>query len=78
MNGRIGVNMILHGSQETYASDHEDDDLDVFFPDGRIEYAGPSANDLAAFYRREFPGRTFFGKDDPAQAVEGRYVSPTQ
>ncbi|WP_422038802.1 hypothetical protein [Roseibium sp.] len=78
VNSRIGVNMILHGSQETYASDHEDDDLDVFFPDGRIEYAGPSASDLAAFYRRHFPGRTLFGSDDPAQAIEGRYVSPTR
>lgn len=78
VNSRIGVNMILHGSQETYATDHEDDDLDVFFPDGRTEYAGPSASDLAAFYRREFPGRTFFGSDDPAQAIEGRYVSPTR
>ncbi|WP_421982844.1 hypothetical protein [Roseibium sp.] len=78
VNSRIGVNMILHGSQETYASDHEDDDLDVFFPDGRIEYAGPGANDLAAFYQRHFPGRTLFGSDDPAQAIEGRYVSPTR
>lgn len=78
VNSRIGVNMILHGSQETYAADHEDDDLDVFFPDGRIEYAGPSANDLAAFYRRHFPGRTLFGSEDPAQAIEGRYVSPTR
>ena len=77
VNSRIGVNMILHGSQETYASGHEDDDLDVFFPDGRIEYAGPTANDIAAFYRREFPGRAFFGKDDPAQRIEGRYVSPS-
>lgn len=78
VNSRIGVNMILHGSQETYASDHEDDDLDIFFPDGRVEYAGPAASDLAAFYQREFPGRSLFGSDDPAQAVEGRYVSPTR
>ncbi len=78
VNSRIGVNMILHGSQETYATDHEDDDLDVFFPDGRIEYAGPTANDIANFYRREFPGRAFFGMDDPAQEIEGRFVSPSR
>ncbi|MET1415370.1 hypothetical protein ABVF61_24055 [Roseibium sp. HPY-6] len=76
VNNRIGVNMILHGSQETYATDHEDDDLDVFFPDGRVDYAGPSAQDIDAFYQREFPGRTFFGKDDPGQDIEGRFVSP--
>jgi len=76
VNNRIGVPMILHGSQETYASRHEDDDLDVFFPNGRIEYAGPTATDIRIFYEREFPGRTLFRKDDPAQRIEGRYVTP--
>jgi len=76
VNSRIGAPMVLHGSQETYASRHEDDDLDVFFPDGRVEYAGPTAANIAAFYLREFPGRTLFRKDDPAQQIEGRYVSP--
>lgn len=76
VNNRIGVTMILHGSQETYASKHEDDDLDVFFPDGRVDYAGPTAANIAAFYQKEFPGRTLFRKDDPAQQIEGRYVSP--
>ncbi|WP_269582301.1 hypothetical protein [Roseibium sp. Sym1] len=76
VNSRIGVTMVLHGSQETYASKHEDDDLDVFFPDGRIDYAGPTAAKIEQFYQREFPGRTLFRKDDPAQQVKGRYVSP--
>lgn len=76
VNSRIGVPMILHGSQETYASRHEDDDLDVFFPDGRVEFAGPSAAKIAEFYERNFPGRTLFKKDDPAQKIKGRYVSP--
>lgn len=76
VNSRIGVAMILHGSQETYASRHEDDDLDVFFPDGRVDYAGPSAARIEAFYQREFPGRTLFSKDDPAQQIKGRYISP--
>ena len=76
LNGRFGVAMVLHGSQETYAAGHEDDDLDVFFPDGRIDYAGPSARDIAVFYEREFPGRTLFRKNDPAQQIAGRYMSP--
>ncbi|POF29276.1 hypothetical protein [Roseibium marinum] len=76
VNSRIGAAMVLHGSQETYACGHEDDDLDVFFPDGRVEYAGPTAAKIAAFYQREFPGRTLFRKDDPAQKIIGRYVSP--
>jgi len=76
VNSRIGVPMVLHGSQETYASRHEDDDLDVFFPDGRVDYAGPSAARITAFYQREFPGRTLFRKDDPAQQIKSRYVSP--
>ena len=54
----------------------EDDDLDVFFPDGRIDYAGPTATDIRAFYEREFPGRTLFRKDDPGQQVRGRYMTP--
>ena len=76
VNSRIGVPMVLHGSQETYASQHEDDDLDVFFPDGRVDYAGPTAANIAAFYQKEFPGRTLFRKDDSAQQIKGRYVSP--
>ncbi|MDN3719161.1 hypothetical protein QW131_07860 [Roseibium salinum] len=68
--------MVLHGSQETYASRHEDDDLDVFFPDGRVDYAGPSAASITQFYQREFPGRTLFRKDEAAQQVQGRYISP--
>ncbi|MHA7772618.1 hypothetical protein [Roseibium sp. M-1] len=76
VNSRIGVPMVLHGSQETYASKHEDDDLDVFFPDGRVDYAGPTAASITAFYQKEFPGRTLFRKDDPAQQIKGRYVSP--
>ena len=76
VNNRIGVAMILHGSQETYASKHEDDDLDVFFPDGRVEFAGPTAAKIAEFYQRRFPGRSLFRKDDPAQQIRGRYISP--
>lgn len=76
VNNRIGVPMILHGSQETYASDHAADDLDVFFPDGRIEYAGPAAQNIADFYHKEFPGRTLFVKTDPATRIRNRYVSP--
>ncbi|MCX2722914.1 hypothetical protein [Roseibium salinum] len=76
VNSRIGVTMVLHGSQETYASRHEDDDLDVFFPDGRVDYAGPSAASITQFYQREFPGRTLFRKDEAAQQVQGRYISP--
>jgi hypothetical protein len=76
LNGRFGVTMVLHGSQETYASKHEDDDLDVFFPNGRVDYAGPKAKDIIEFYQREFPGRTLFRKNDPAQEIKGRYVTP--
>ncbi|PVB63601.1 hypothetical protein [Labrenzia sp. 011] len=68
--------MALHESQETYACSHEDDDLDVFFPDGRVDYAGPTAARIAAIYQRELPARELFRKDDPAQRIEGRYVSP--
>ncbi|WP_428670206.1 hypothetical protein, partial [Roseibium sp.] len=76
VNGKIGVPMVLHGSQETYASEHEDDELDVFFPNGRIAYAGPTAADISEFYQEEFPGRTLFRKDDPAIEIKRRYVSP--
>ncbi len=78
VNSRIGVAMVLHGSQETYASRHEDDDLDVFFPDGRVDYAGPTAAKIEEFYQREFPGRTLFRKGDPGQQIRGRYMSPSR
>lgn len=77
VNNRLGIAMVLHGSQETYATEHKDDDLDIFFPSGRIEYAGPAAADIEAFYKKEFPGRTLFRKDEPALDVKGSYVSPS-
>ncbi|QFT32435.1 hypothetical protein K1718_16575 [Roseibium porphyridii] len=76
VNNKIGVTMVLHGSQETYASEHEDDELDIFFPNGRIAFAGPTGADIAEFYQTEFPGRTLFRKDDPAIEIKRRYVSP--
>ncbi len=78
VNSRIGVPMVLHGSQETYASRHEKDDLDVFFPDGRVDYAGPTAEKIEEFYQTEFPGRTLFRKGDPGQQIRGRYMAPSR
>ncbi|MGX1497238.1 hypothetical protein ACSSV1_002274 [Labrenzia sp. MBR-25] len=76
VNSRLGAAMVLHGSQETYATEHKNDDLDIFFPSGRVEYAGPAAADIEAFYKKEFPGRTLFRKNEPALDIEGRYISP--
>ncbi|MEM8664168.1 MAG: hypothetical protein AAGF49_08620, partial [Pseudomonadota bacterium] len=36
INGPLGLGtpMVMHGSQETYAEEHSDEPIDVFFPDG--------------------------------------------
>lgn len=56
VNSRIGVPMVLHGAQEHY-SDDMNDQIDVFFPDGVTvkSYLGPEA--IRLLYQQEFGGR---------------------
>ena len=60
INRNTGVAAVLHGSQAKYASEHSDEVVDVFFPDGRPvrPCAGKAA--LERLYRGEFKGRPLF------------------
>src|SRR5207237_806375 len=54
-HSQLGAPMVRHGDQEKYG-DHSDEDVDVFFPDGRVqELRGLAA--IETFYRTEFKGR---------------------
>jgi hypothetical protein len=67
VNSQIGAPMVRHGDQEKYG-DHSDEDVDVFFPDGRVqELRGLAA--IETFYRTEFKGRR--------PAGQGRATVPT-
>lgn len=72
VNAMSGLALVKHGEQELF-SDFEDEPLDVFFPDGRIQIL---ANAAAAreFYRTELKGRRIFLEDGiPAG---GRWTMP--
>lgn len=63
VNQAIGVPMILHGSQEKYASKHSDEAVDVFFPTGEtLTVVGVQA--IETLYRDRFKGRQLFPKSD--------------
>jgi hypothetical protein len=57
----MGVPMILHGEQETFKEDWNDN-IDVFCPDGEtiIEAYGPAA--IRHLYTVTFKGRQMYGK----------------
>ena len=61
LNNRMGVPMILHGEQETFKEDWNDN-IDVFCPDGEtiIEAYGPAA--IRHLYTVTFKGRQMYGK----------------
>ena len=59
LNHRMGVAMVLHGEQETF-KDNVNEDLDVFCPDGTtIEAYGPAA--VRRLYEVTFQGRKLYG-----------------
>ena len=65
VNGRMGVNMVLHGSQEKYTDDF-DDEIDVFYPDGKRVACLRGEREIAALYRDEFESRPLFSKGTTA------------
>jgi hypothetical protein len=75
VNSRLGVPMILHGAQEAYASEHDEDELDVFHPDGRITSA-ESAAEIARLYATLFEGRKLFTRGGAVRVVRGKFNTP--
>jgi hypothetical protein len=67
INRRIGAPMILHGDQEKF-SDHTDEQIDVFFPDGRV-FTCRDKVEIEALYQNQFRGRKTHFKDSPTPAI---------
>jgi len=72
LNHRMGVAMILHGEQDTFKEDMNDN-LDVFCPDGEkiIEAYGPDA--VLQLYTVTFKGRAMYGKGSNPKPYFGQW-----
>jgi hypothetical protein len=75
VNRRIGVPMVLHGAQESFAPEHTDEGVDVFAPDGGFT-AAENLAELTRLYETTFAGRRLFTRDGPRVVVRGRYMAP--
>jgi hypothetical protein len=75
LNRGLGVPMVLHGAQETYADEHADEGIDVFRPDGSFTPADNFA-EISRLYKTVFEGRKLFTKAGPRQIVRGMFVAP--
>lgn len=75
VNSKLKAPMVLHGAQESYAATHEEDELDVFHPDGRVT-AAENAAEIARLYATVFEGRKLFSDAGTVQIVRGRFVTP--
>lgn len=76
VNRRIGVPMVLHGSQESYGSEHGDEGVDVFKPDGGF-IGLENFGEIAFLYDTVFKGRRLFTKNGPREIVRGMFMAPT-
>lgn len=72
LNKRIGIPMILHGSQEKY-SPHTGEDIVIFWPDGRKVTEAKGGEEIRKLYETVFQGRQAAGKGAAAQAHRGRW-----
>lgn len=72
LNNRMGVAMILHGAQETYKDDW-DDNLDVFCPDGKTILQAYGADAIQRLYRDTFRGRQLYGPNAKPKPFFGNW-----
>jgi hypothetical protein len=75
INSRIGAPMVLHGAQESYGSEHSDEGIDIFCPDGKMMGA-ENAVEIAMLYDTRFKGRKLFTHDGPREVVRGMFMTP--
>lgn len=73
LNSRMGVTMILHGSQEK-AVDSFKEDVDVFFPDGERSCRIAGEARLRSFYEGQLQGRKLFNFMGGGQREEGEPI----
>jgi hypothetical protein len=72
LNHRMGVPMILHGEQETFTDDM-DDNLDVFCPDGTSMIQAYGAGAILQLYETTFKGRQMYGEDSNPKPYFGMW-----
>ncbi len=73
LNRLIGTPMVLHGSQETYR-DHTDEDVVVFWPDGRTITEALGRRGIEELYRDTFKGRLAYSRNRHVARDEGLWV----
>lgn len=69
----LGVAMVKHGAQETYASEHSDEGLDVFFPDGQA-FSVANRQEIERLYAQRFGGRLLFSGHGAGAVHYGKYM----
>jgi len=67
LNSRMGVTMVLHGSQEKFSTD-TNDSLDVFFPDGETVVKLDGSAEIERFYAHDLRGRKLMSADPSSPA----------
>lgn len=72
LNARIGRPMILHGDQEKY-SEHSDEEVYAFFPDGVTVQALESKSQIETFYQITLGGRKTGGKSAQFEPAGGQW-----
>jgi hypothetical protein len=72
LNKRMGLAMVLHGEQEKY-SDDVNDNLDVFCPDGATIIQAYGAGAIRKLYSETFQGRPLFGRNANPKPFFGKW-----
>lgn len=74
INGRMALNMpaVRHGAQETFKSQHTDEPVDVFFPDGTMMTLR-NKQEIEQFYATRLKGRQLFAGKDAGKPHKGLY-----
>ena len=68
-----GAPMVRHGEQETFKTDWNDN-LDVFWPDGKSFSALTGQGEIRNFYATTLGGRNQFTRDTVGQSAGGKWV----
>jgi hypothetical protein len=72
LNHRMGVPMILHGEQDTFKEEF-DDNLDVFCPDGQSIIAAYGADAIRRLYAETFKGRPLYDRGSNPKPLFGQW-----
>lgn len=73
VNRRLGRPMVLHGDQEKYA-EHSDEEVYVFYPDGRPMRTLANKADIERFYATTLGGRKTGGEHAVLEPAGGEWL----